>query len=623
MSFTFTIVENRILTGFLPGFEQPVARIIFEIPARMSFADRIGLLDGLLAEILPKLAQSQKISPPISGQPSDWIIKVHNTLLESVQYPQLQAASVVVPATVSEAGMQYCLLLPVLGMQHSAGNQYVIWLLQLLTSTRIPDATVLRKFVTDVQQLLQSQFPDGLYGSTCINSAIDLEIPWQHHCNNIFQFGWGSKSRLLDGSFTDVTPNIGTRIARHKLIAAQVLKIAGVPMAPHIVVENMQQVEKAAQLLGYPLVLKPIDLDGGSGVCAGLKTAEKLQAAFTKARAMSKKVMVEKHVDGNDYRVNVIHGKVLHVYHRIPGNIVGDGISTVQQLLDVLNSDPRRQPGSGRLVPLLLDDEALELLAEQHMQPSGVPAAGHTIFLRSAANIYRGGDTVRIEMDAIHPDNLALCRRAAALLRLDVAGIDLIIPDISRSWLEVGGVICEVNAQPNIPVNWAREFLQHVVKGQGRIPVVVVVENRESVAWLDNLLDKLHEQGLVTGFAASHGVYVGKELVAAGVDDAATLANCLLRDARVNIAVVKISSAQMLANGAPCDRFDLLLLSGITGIAGDLQNLAVQLAQRAQTIWIDTGSPLWKHSAGYLAQTHKQTEKQLCQRMLDFLQPIL
>ena len=193
----------------------------------------------------------------------------------------------------------------------------------------------------------------------------------------------------------------------------------------------------------------------------------------------SRQILAEKHFDGRDYRLLVVQGELVRVVERVPAAVVADGVRTVRALLDAVNRNPRRGTGPNAiLIHIDLDDEAIGLLSAAGVSADDVPESGRTLRLRRTANVSRGAMPADVT-DNVHPDNARMAKRIAAILRLDIAGIGLLIPDISRSWMESGGVVCEVNAQPGLRCMTAgslcSDILQKVVPRNGRIAVAVVV----------------------------------------------------------------------------------------------------------------------------------------------------
>lgn len=417
-----------------------------------------------------------------------------------------------------------------------------------------------------LREALAAHAPSGSNVPRFLRAAFDMGIPVAAIPGQLFQFGQSARGRWLDSSFTDRTPRISARLARNKMLAAEVLREAGLPVPAHRRVDSAQAALDAAAALGYPVVVKPADLDGGAGVAAGLTTPAQVRAAYDSAARLSRNVLVEKHVEGRDYRLVVFQGALIWAIERVPGGVTGDGANTVAALVARVNADPRR--GTGATSPLkriALDDEALELLAASGMAPDSVPRADEFVRLRRTSNIATGGTPVAA-LDRVHPDNRLLAIRASAALGLDLAGIDLLIPDIARSWREHGAAICEVNGQPNLGQTTSAHLygliLRSLVTGDGRIPIVVIVGDDPDGGLAGEIADGLRAAGLTPGRASRDGVSVGDDVVLDGPAGVFEAGRVLMRDRGVDAAVVSIDDRSVLGTGLPFDRFDVLVIAG-------------------------------------------------------------
>lgn len=411
-------------------------------------------------------------------------------------------------------------------------------------------------------QQLNSAAPRGFNSVHFLRAAFDLNVPWHHIASNVFQFGWGAHSRWLSSSFTDHTPQISAQLARDKAIAAAVLRSAGVPVPPHFRVPTQDDAVRRAQQLGYPVVVKPADLDGGVGVAANLHSDAAVRKAFDHALLHSKQVLLEKHVDGRDYRLQVVQGQVQGVLVRVPGGVTGDGVHSVRALLEAQNLRRRTATDDQRyLKEMSLDDEAIEMLAGLALSADSVPAAGQFVRLRGAANVASGGIPIPVPLEQVHADNLDLALRAVDALRLDVAGVDLLIPDIEQSWLVVGGAICEVNAQPQMFSSMHRPMLQRMMAGgNGRIPTVVVLGDDAGSKLGLTLLEALAASGTTAGWAAGDETWIGSRCISKDQAGAHAHTLALLRDRRVQAFVLSLRDDHILRQGWPIDRCDVLLL---------------------------------------------------------------
>jgi len=418
----------------------------------------------------------------------------------------------------------------------------------------------------EVLKLLSGSVPRCSNTPRFLKAAFAMGLPCREVAGEVYQFGYGSSARWLDSTFSDKTPQIAARMARNKLLTAEVLRGAGIPVPEHRLVPDIGMALKAADDLGFPVVVKPADLDGGTAVFAGLTTPDEVRRAFPAARQKSKNILVEKHFEGRDYRLTVFQGELVWAIERIPGGVTGDGSSTVAALIERLNSDPRR--GEGPHAPLkriIQDEEVSLLLSRAGMDLKSVPGRGVFVQLRRVANVACGGMPCSV-FDRVHPDNARLAVRAAAALRLDLAGVDLLIPEISRSWRETGAVVCEVNGQPNLGDTTAphlyAELLRKLVKGSGRIPVVVIVGASPEWNIGETIAGRLDDAGFRTGRADSGGVTIGGHCVTAGTPDAYTSGIILTGDNDVDAVVLSISDTGVLRTGLPFERYDMLVFAG-------------------------------------------------------------
>ena len=395
-----------------------------------------------------------------------------------------------------------------------------------------------------------------------VRAAMGLGIPVQDLPGGLVQYGHGRRARWLESSFTDETPLLSTRLARDKRLSASLLRTAGLPVPPHQRAASLEQALRIAGQLGYPVVVKPANLDGGVGVAAGLQNAAQVTAAFHASRQHSQDTLVEKHVPGRDYRLVVFQDELVLAIERVPGGVTGDGVQSLEQLLEKLNADPRRGSGPHALLQLVtLDDEAQGLLQAAGLTAGAVPAAGQFVRLRRTANVATGGMPVSV-LAQVHPDNRLLAVRAARALRLDLAGVDLLIPDIARSWLESGAGICEVNSQPSLgeitsaPVY--AQILRALVDGNGRIPTVVVL-GAAGGTWVADIEAALLARGVCAGCHDADGVRVnGRQVLPAGATSYAA-GRLLVLERDVAVLVLSVTDTSVLQTGLPLDRFDVLL----------------------------------------------------------------
>jgi len=406
-------------------------------------------------------------------------------------------------------------------------------------------------------------------GSNCyrlLQAAHELSIPTDDFLPVVQIYGQGCRSIWMNSSLTPYVGVTSVNIARNKHFTNYLLHSLGFPVAKQGVAKTLNQAKQLAQKLGYPVVLKPKSLDGGIGVTPDIRRELGLERAFKEVAKFSKEMIVEKHFEGRDYRITVFQGSALGAVERVPGSVVGDGSKTIKQLIDVENLDSRRgQAKHFPLKPLRVDDEMQLVLAKQNLKLESVPGPEQWVRLRKTANINSGGIPINATKN-MHPENAALAVRAAQALRLDLAGVDLLIPDIARSWRDSGAVICEVNAQPTIGSVISSHLypiiMRRLIPGTGRIPIMVAL-GRDALVERAELAELLKGKGLTLGFASNSTVEVAGNVVEDHFpDSAASLfdrATAVIRNPIVGVALIQLEEAKDLESGLPFDKIDILL----------------------------------------------------------------
>jgi cyanophycin synthetase len=464
-------------------------------------------------------------------------------------------------------GRRSIVCVPALAGGHQATAAIFTWLLELLNRLSAEQEVVLHlDKLSGRLKALKDASPLVANVPGFLRAAYEMGVPFQELPGQVVQYGYGARARWMDSSFTDQTPAIGAKLARNKLWAAAVLRRAGIPVPRHALVSSSEMAVDLAKTLQYPVVIKPADKDGGLGVAAGLTTPEEVREAFLGAQKYSRNVLVEKHFAGKDYRLTVFQGQLIWAIERIPGGVNGDGVGTVRELVDQLNADPRRGQGPhAPLKRLVFNDEAWSLLHQIGLDENSVPGPGVFVRLRRTANVANGGMPVAV-FEQVHPDNNVLAVRAAAALHLDLAGVDLLIPDICRSWREAGAIVCEVNAQPNLgqttSAHLYKQILAQLVQGNGRIPTVAIVGAAAESTLAKAICSCLQLEGLVVGRADLEGVTVDDLRVFDGPISPYAGGQILLADQRVEAVVLGINDRSILRTGLPFDQFDVLVLAG-------------------------------------------------------------
>jgi cyanophycin synthetase len=461
----------------------------------------------------------------------------------------------------SDSG-KYHLAIPTLKNRHTQIGKLTTILLKLLNEllSHYDHKKTLNDFGALIKEL-KKYSPAGSNLQNFIKTSHALKIPFTQIVDDLYQYGYGSESIWMESSFTEKTSNFSSKLARNKNITSQVLNSYGVPVPRNRIINNIDEAKDFFLKVGFPVVVKPADLDGGVGVSINLSTEQEVNDAFEKTSKYSKKILIEEHVSGKDYRLVVFNGRLIWAIERIPAHIVGNGQLPIQDLIDEENKNKHRKSSSDApLKPLKLDKESLALLAKKGLTPQSVPLDGQLVFLRQHANIAAGGTPVGV-FEKVHPDNARLAIRATEALRLDLAGIDLLIPDIAKSWKETGGFICEVNAQPVLgsltSMHVYSEILNELLPNGGRIPIVLILGEKAKLDCFDGLAELA---GISVGLIDDSQINVGLESINGKCFPFDSAGTAITRNKNVNCIVMKINEERLLSNGLPFDYIDTLIL---------------------------------------------------------------
>jgi len=440
----------------------------------------------------------------------------------------------------------------------------------LLATWNTPASAASRTKVASQFQASAKQLAKLAIGSSNVprflKAAYDLKVPWEHCPSQVVRFGQGAKSRLMKSSLTDATASIGVAFAHDKAVSAQVMRAAGLPVPLHRLVRDAEQAVAAANDIGYPVVVKPTNCEQGKGVFTDLRDADAVKQAHQQASAFSASILVEKQIVGRDYRLVVFQGELVWAVERVPGGVAGDGQQTVAQLIERTNQNPLRGHGNAAVLKTLhLDDEAVQWLGRQQLDAQSVPETGRFVRLRGAANQAAGGVPVAV-LPQVHPDNRLLAERAAAALRLDLAGVDLLISDIAESWLLTGGGICEINAQPSLGFLTSSHLYTSILKsllsgGSGRIPITAIVGGRHGPRLAVLLEAAQQRQGIRVGILAPDGIRINGIKIAHRSAGFCFDGRVLLADTQVDSMIVLLDDIEMLADGLPFDALDHLVFA--------------------------------------------------------------
>ncbi|MFN6960746.1 MAG: cyanophycin synthetase [Rhodocyclaceae bacterium] len=402
------------------------------------------------------------------------------------------------------------------------------------------------------------------------------DIPWRRLTRgSLVQLGWGAKQRRIQAAEVDRTSAIAESIAQDKDLTKTLLRSAGVPVPVGRVVDDVEAGWQAALEIGLPVVAKPFDGNQGKGVTVDIVNRAQFEAAFAAAQAISRHVLVERFITGYDFRVLVVGDQMVAAARREPPTVIGDGVHSVRELVDIVNSDPRRGEGHATsLTKIRLDDIALQRLAAQGFTPESVLPKGVRAVLRNNANLSTGGTATDVTGD-VHPEVAARAVAAARMVGLDIAGIDVICEDIGRPLEEQNGGIVEVNAAPGLrmhldpsygqPRNVGKAIVDMMFPADenGRIPVVAVSGTNGKTTTVRLTAHLIGQTGKRMGMTLTDGVFANGRCIDRGDCSGPKSARNVLLHPEVDAAVFEVARGGILREGLGFDRCDVAVVTNL------------------------------------------------------------
>ncbi|MDE2413814.1 MAG: cyanophycin synthetase [Comamonadaceae bacterium] len=412
-----------------------------------------------------------------------------------------------------------------------------------------------------------------------VDAASERRIPHiRLNDGNLVQLGYGAAQRRIWTAESDQTSAIAEGIAQDKDFTKRLLASCGVPVPEGQIVKNADEAWEVAQDIGFPVTVKPSDGNHARGVTLELSKEDDIKAAFALAEPEGSDVIVEKFIDGVEHRLLVVGGKLVAATKGETVSVHGNGQATLRELVAVLNQDPRRGPEQEYPLDWIdVEKGAVQLeLRRQGVTPDSVIAKGQSVLLQ------RNGNMAIDCTDDVHPDVAYYATLAAKIVGLDIAGMDVILKDVSQP-LQGQGAILEVNAGPGLlmhlkptsgaprPVGMAiadHLFPREDGPGAGRIPLVGIAGTRENafiarlVGWLLQLSGKL------TGVASSEGMFLANRQTQKSNTANWAGAHRLLTNRLAQAAVIQTTARSILEEGLAYDRCLVGVVTDMDGYEG-------------------------------------------------------
>lgn len=409
-----------------------------------------------------------------------------------------------------------------------------------------------------------------------VEAAIKRCIPYRRLTEgSLVQFGWGSRQRRIQAAETDRSSAIGEAIAQDKELTKKLLEAAGVPVPQGRPVTDPDDAWAAMCEINGPVVVKPLDGNQGKGVTVNIVTREHLNIAYAAASEIGSEVLVERFIPGSDFRMLVVGDHLVAAARREPPQVIGDGVHTVRELVEQVNSDPKRGDGHATsLTKMRLDTIAIARLEVQGYTTESVPDRGKCVVLRNNANLSTGGSATDVTED-VHPDLAASAVAAAQMVGLDICGVDVVCDSVLLPLDEQGGGVVEVNAAPGLRMHLQPSFGKGRAVGDaiiasmfekeddGRIPLVAVAGTNGKTTTVRLISHILGCHGLRVGMTNSDGVYIQGKRIDTGDCSGPKSARNVLLHPDVDAAVFETARGGVLREGLAFDRCNVAVVTNI------------------------------------------------------------
>ena len=432
---------------------------------------------------------------------------------------------------------------------------------------------------TTLQTLREIREDNRLGPSTgCIvDEAVKRGIPYiRLNRHSLVQLGYGIHQRRIRATIAGTTSSIAVDIACDKEETKNLLEAAEIPVPRGVIIRDEDDLRAAVDKLGFPLVTKPIDGNHGKGATTNIQSWEHAVKAFHAAKHYSRSIICEKFITGVDFRLLVINYKFICAALRTPAAVTGNGKNTIEELIALVNEDPRRGYGHEKvLTQIKVDDFTLKMLEEKNYTLSSIPAEGEQVLLKPTANLSTGGTSTDVT-EEVHPQNIFLAERIAKIIGLDICGIDIMAPDLRQPIVENGGAVLEVNAAPGFRMHIeptegiGRNVAEPVIdmlfpnNSNGQIPIIAITGTNGKTTTSRLTAHICKSAGYKVGFTTSDGVYIQNQMMMKGDCTGPLSAQFVLKDPTIDFAVLECARGGILKSGLAFNSCDIAIVTNVT-----------------------------------------------------------
>lgn len=430
----------------------------------------------------------------------------------------------------------------------------------------------------DIQEMRELREKERLGPSTAsiIDEAVSRGIPWiRLNKYSLCQLGYGANQKRIQATVTSQTSSIGVELACDKEDTKFLLEQAEIPVPKGDIIRSEEGLEDAIKRIGYPLVIKPINGNHGRGITANINDKESALIAFQAAKNVSRSVIVERYITGEDYRLLVINYKFVAAAKRTAARVIGNGKYTIQQLIDEVNKDPKRGFGHEKVLTYIKVDEMTQtILSNKNYTTETVLEDGEILNLKDTANLSTGGTSEDVT-DIVHPYNIFMAERISKIIGLDICGIDIMTSSISEPLPDTKGAVLEVNAAPGfrmhldpaygLPRNIAAPVIDMLFPygTNATIPIVSVTGTNGKTTTTRLIAHLFKIKGYKVGYTTTDGIYIQNRLLVKGDCTGPQSAEFVLRDPTVNFAVLETARGGLLRAGLGFSHCDIGVVTNV------------------------------------------------------------